>query len=197
MQETQVRYLGGKVPWQRKRQSTPPFLPRKSHGQEPGGLQTTEPSPQTRTVHYTPQSAEPNPPPAPSYLTWSLVLKEDTDCSEAHKSGSSAFASSSEFVDCGNFDTQDTQDEEKCTFLYPGTKEEGGGRAGSCALHQHRVQKAHPDGHTAVPMQGFHLLHQHGHRGGQPTTSGWTPSLPQSSVRKGTAWQPGVITHGG
>ena len=132
MQETQVRYLGGKVPWQRKRQSTPPFLPRKSHGQEPGGLQTTEPSPQTRTVHYTPQSAEPNPPPAPSYLTWSLVLKEDTDCSEAHKSGSSAFASSSEFVDCGNFDTQDTQDEEKCTFLYPGAKEEGGGRAGSC-----------------------------------------------------------------
>ena len=33
MQETQVQSLGGKIPWRRKWQSTPVFLPGESHGQ--------------------------------------------------------------------------------------------------------------------------------------------------------------------
>jgi len=33
MLETQVRFLVGKIPWRRKWQPTPVFLPRKSHGQ--------------------------------------------------------------------------------------------------------------------------------------------------------------------
>ena len=33
MQETWVRSLGQKIPWRRKRQPTPAFLPGKSHGQ--------------------------------------------------------------------------------------------------------------------------------------------------------------------
>ena len=32
----------GKIPWRRKWQSTPIFLPGESHGQEPGGLQSVE-----------------------------------------------------------------------------------------------------------------------------------------------------------
>ena len=31
-QETRVRFLGGKIPWRRKWQSTPALLPGKSHG---------------------------------------------------------------------------------------------------------------------------------------------------------------------
>ena len=33
MQETWVRFLGQKMPWRRKWQSSPVFLPGKSHGQ--------------------------------------------------------------------------------------------------------------------------------------------------------------------
>ena len=41
VQETQVRSLGGKIPWGRKWQSTPISLPGKSHGQRNlGGLQS-------------------------------------------------------------------------------------------------------------------------------------------------------------
>ena len=32
-QEMQVRFLGWEVPWRRKWQSTPVFLPKESHGQ--------------------------------------------------------------------------------------------------------------------------------------------------------------------
>ena len=40
MQETQVQSVGLKGPWRRECQPTPVFLPGKSHGQEPGGLQS-------------------------------------------------------------------------------------------------------------------------------------------------------------
>ena len=39
IQETQVQSQVGKIPWRRKWQPTPVFLPGKCHGQEePGGL---------------------------------------------------------------------------------------------------------------------------------------------------------------
>ena len=179
MQETQVRSLGRegplgeemtthstisakKIPWTGAWWATGSCLP----------------SPQTRTVHYTPQPAEPNS--FPSYLPWSLVLKEHTDCSEAHKSGSSdlsAFASSSEFVDCGNFNTQDTQDEEKCTFLITEGKRRRRQRSWQmCPPPRHSAQKAHPTGHTAVPTQGFYLLHQQSP--GRTTRNIWLDPLP-------------------
>ena len=187
MQETQVRSLGREGPLGEE-MTTHSTIPAKKIPWTGAWWATGSclPSPQTRTVHYTPQSAEPNS--SPSYLTWSLVLKEHTDCSEAHKSGSSAlsaFASSSEFVDCGNFNTQD---EEKCTFLITEGKRRRRQRSWQmCPPPRHGAQKAHPTGHSAVSAQGFSLLRQHSHPGGQPATSGCTPSLPRSSIRKGRA----------